>query len=289
MNSRKPVILKPFSTIEWELETFGKLAEVRSAQCTNEAELIDAVRGVDILIADVDISVTARVIEAADRLRAIFCASMGVDYVDLAAANKKGVWVANMPDYGVEAVAEHTLLLILMAARKISSVFRYPPLEQWEKKRLFRGFELTGKRLGIIGLGKIGRSVSRKARCLGMEVVAYSPNADVQSAKALNVDLVDLDELLETSDVISIHTSLTPEKKGLIGKKELQRMKQTSVLVNVARGQIIDEEALIEALSEGWIAGAAIDVLSKEPPDANNPLFEMENVLITPHIAWNTV
>jgi D-3-phosphoglycerate dehydrogenase len=285
----RPVILKPFGSVDWEIDAFGHLAEVRLVPCSTEEDLVDAIRDVDILIADVDIKVTAKVIEAARCLRGILCASMGTDYVDVDAASRKGIRIANLPDFAVNAVSEHALLLMLMVARKIGSLSRHKLNEQWENRRLFQGFELEGKTLGIIGLGKTGQNVARKAFGLGMKVLAYSPHANPKRAAELGVSLVKLEEVLNLADVLTVHTSLRPDTKGLIGREQLKLMKPSAILVNVARGGIVDEEALYEALTKGWIAGAGLDVLSEEPPRANHPLLQLENVVYTPHMAFNTV
>jgi D-3-phosphoglycerate dehydrogenase len=150
------------------------------------------------------------------------------------------------------------------------------------------GTDLEGKVLGLIGMGNIGSAVAIRAKAFGMKVIAYDPYLEKDRAKLLDVELVDLDTLLKNSDFVSIHAPLTPETRGMIGEQELKKMKRTAYLINTSRGPIVKESALYEALKNRWIAGAALDVYEKEPPDRDNPLFKLDNVVLTPHIAWYT-
>jgi D-3-phosphoglycerate dehydrogenase len=284
-------LLKPYGSIEREKQLLGDIVEVIGTKFTTKSEFIAALKGVDILMADVDIKVSKDIIHAADKLKAIICCSQGVDYVDLNTATEKGVLVCNIPDYCVVAVAEHALCLAFAIARKIVNAHNAAVSGKWNERRKFRGIELEGKTLGIIGIGKIGKCLAFKAKNLGMKVIAYHPNPKTKEevARELGADLTgDLTVLLKNSDIVSIHVPLNNFTKGLIGEKELKMMKKSAFFINCARGPIIDEKALIKALREGWIAGAALDVLENEPPHADNPLLGFDNVIITPHIAWNT-
>lgn len=289
MEVKKPIILKPYGNIDWELERLGHIAQIKLVQCKTESDIIKAIRDVDILSANVDVSITAKVIENSNKLRAIYCTSMGVDYIDIEAANRKGIVVANLPDFAVDAVSEHAILLMFMTARKINHIYNHEKIERWRNRRLYKGFQLSGKTLGIIGFGKTGQKVAKKALGLGMNVIVYSLHATVETASTIGVKLSSLEDLLKESDIITIHNKLSSKTHHLIGLNELRTMKSTSIIINIARGAIIDEKALIQALSKGWIAGVGLDVLEKEPPDENNPLLEMDNVVITPHMAYNTI
>jgi D-3-phosphoglycerate dehydrogenase len=151
-----------------------------------------------------------------------------------------------------------------------------------------KGFDLEGKVLGLVGLGRIGKAVANRAKGFGMKVVAYDPYIDKKVAEELGIELIDLDTLLKESDFVSIHAPLLPETRGIISEKQLKLMKRTAYLINVARGPLVDEKALYKALKEHWIAGAGLDVYEKEPPEVNNPIFTLDNVVLTHHIAWYT-
>lgn len=288
MDSEKPVILKPYGSSKWEKEAFAKIAEVRDDKCSTEEELIKAIKDVDILIADVDITVTGKVIHNAHNLKAIVCSSIGVDFVDIGEATRKGVYVTNQPDFCVNAVAEYTLTMIFLLLRKIPLAEKQAREGRWQMRELLNCYEFKGKTLGIIGLGKIGKLVTEKAKALGAKVISYDPYVSEVAGERLGVKMMGLDPLLKNSDLVSIHTPLTDETRKLMGEAELKKMKKTAYLINVSRGAVVDERALYKALKYEWIAGAAVDVLEKEPPDIHNPLLELENIIVTPHIAWNT-
>jgi len=289
MKSRKPVILKPYGNAKREEHLFSDVAEVRNPQCDSEEDLATAVAEADLLIADVDIQVSRRVLEKSTRLRGIMACSIGVDYVDLQAATENGIYVANLPDYCANAVAEFAIGLLFALARHITQGAHCAVNDDWNGRRRLKGIELFGKRLGLIGFGKIGRLVGEKAAGLGMEVSYFRRTRGAVSPVPSCRPCETLDELLESSDVVSIHTPLNDETKGLISHPALARMKRTALLINVSRGGIVDEEDLYRALEEGEIAGAALDVLAVEPMKGRHPLTTLENVLITPHMAWNTV
>jgi D-3-phosphoglycerate dehydrogenase len=282
------VILKPYGDATWERQALGHLGEVRSCLCRSEAELVDAIRDADILMADVDIQVTRAVIQGAKRLRGIMACSIGVDYIDLDAATAAGIPVANLPDYCVNAVAEFTIGLFLSVGRKICAASRAVLQHQWEERRRLRGFELAGKHLGLVGFGKIGQAVGRKAACLGMRVSYYDPFLSGDSPVPGCSRSGNLEELLEVADVVSVHTALTRDTLNLIDYRAMTKMKKTAILVNVARGGIVNEEDLARALREGLLAGVGLDVLVTEPIVQKHPLLALENVVITPHMAWNT-
>ena len=226
------------------------------------------------------------VIEKAPKLRAIGRAGIGVDNIDLEAATEAGIIVMNTPGGSSVSVAEHTFALMLSMARSIHQACASMKSGKWEKKR-FLGTELRGKTLGVIGLGSIGRELVMRARAFEMRVVAYDPYVSKQWAEDLNIELVNLPELLSDSHYISLHVALTAETRHMISRDQIARMRDGVRIVNCARGGIIDEEALKEALESGKVAGAGLDVFENEPPD-QNPLMGLEGLIATPHIAGST-
>jgi D-3-phosphoglycerate dehydrogenase len=231
--------------------------------------------------------VTRAVIAAAPRLEVIGRAGAGVDTIDVEAATERGIIVMNTPGGNTTAVAEHTLALLLALARHVPVADATVKAGRWEKNRL-QGIELLGKTLGILGLGRIGGEVARRALGFRMQVLAYDPYLTREAAERLGVDSVELDELLARSDFITIHTPLTGDTRHLIGEAELARMKPGVRLINCARGGIIDEAALARSLETGHVGGAGIDVFEKEPPPADHPLLRFEQVVLTPHLGAAT-
>lgn len=288
---KKVLITEPTPFIEEEWGMLKKHATVKLAGSTTEEGLIAEVGDVDVILV-VYAKITKRIIEAARRLKGIVRYGVGVDNVDVRAATERGIYVANVPDYCTGAVAEHTFALLLALARRIVLADRTVKTASWgvwtQQPAELMGTELEGKVLGLIGMGKIGCAVARRAKAFGMRVMAYDPYLGEDRARLLGVELVDLDTLLKGSDFVSIHVPLTSETLGMIGELELRKMKRTAYLINTSRGPVVDEGALYKALREGWIAGAALDVYEKEPPDRDNPLFKLDNVVLTPHVAWYT-
>jgi D-3-phosphoglycerate dehydrogenase len=228
----------------------------------------------------------ADLIEAGTRLKVIGRAGIGLDNVDLPAATKKGIVVMNTPQENAIAAAEHTLAMILAISRKIPQATASMKGGQWEKKK-FMGVELYNKTLGLVGVGVIGTIVADRARGLKMKVVGYDPYLSKEVAEKKGVDLVSFDELLSRSDFISVHTPLTDETRNLIDNNALSKMKKGVILINCARGGIIKEKDLYDAIHEGKVAGAALDVFEKEPA-IGNPLLELEGVISTPHLGAAT-
>lgn len=286
------MVLKPFGSIEREKKALQGMASVIGAfpgkNALSETEILNMIDNADILIADVDIIVTEKILKHAKNLRAVICTSIGVDYVDIPAATDCGIIVANNPDFCIVAVAEYTIGLILSLTRYIPQAIDAVKEGSWQIRSKLRGMELFGKTLGIIGLGKIGREVALRARSFGMNILGFSPNAGPLAAAAVGAKFVTLEELLRESDIVTLHTSLRKETKKLLSYKEFELFKEGSYLINTGRGGLIDEQALVDALKSNRISGAALDVLTIEPPDKDNPLLNMDNVIVTPHIAWNT-
>jgi D-3-phosphoglycerate dehydrogenase len=240
----------------------------------------------DALVVRSAVKVTREVLEKAPRLRVVGRAGVGVDNVDLAAATAAGVVVMNTPGGNAVSVAEHAFALMLAMARSIPQASASTRAGKWEKKK-FLGNEIRGKTLGILGLGNIGREVVRRARAFEMRVLASDPYVSPQAATDGDLELVDMPTLLAESDYITLHMALTPETRHVLSRDAFARMKTGVRIVNCARGEMIDEQALAEAIRAGKVAGAALDVFEKEPP-AGSELLGMEQVLATPHIAGST-
>jgi D-3-phosphoglycerate dehydrogenase len=240
----------------------------------------------DAIIIRSETKLTREIIEAAKHLKVIGRAGIGLDNVDLAAATKKGVVVMNTPQENAIAAAEHSIAMMLAASRKIPQATASMKVGKWEKKK-FMGVEFYNKTLGIVGIGVIGTVVADRARALRMKVVGYDPYLPEEAAGKKGVDLVSLDELLARSDFITIHTPLTEETRSLIDKNAFAKMKDGVILVNCARGGIVNEKDLYDAIKQKKVAGAALDVFETEPA-IGNPLLELEEVISTPHLGAST-
>jgi D-3-phosphoglycerate dehydrogenase len=249
-------------------------------------ELKRAVAEADALLVRSQTKVAADIIEAASRLKVIARAGVGVDNVDVPAATRRGITVLNSPEGNTIAATEHTLALLLALSRRIPEAHSSMRKGEWKRSK-FVGVELYNKVLGIIGLGKIGAEVARRARALGMRLIAFDPFIPAEHAERLGVELVPLEDLLAGSDYITIHAPLTKDTRGLIGKAELEKAKRGVRIVNTARGGIIDERALAEAVRSGVVAGAAVDVFEQEPPK-DSPLVAVEGIILTPHLGAST-
>lgn len=230
--------------------------------------------------------VTSEIINAASTLKVVGRAGSGLDNVDKVAATKKGIVVMNTPGSNTITTAEHTIALMVAMARQIPLATISMKAGKWEKKR-FMGIEIFNKTLGIIGIGNIGGQVAKRAQGLSMNVIAYDPFLSEEKARAMGVEKVSLQDLFKRSDFITIHTPLTSDTKNMINKETIGMMKNGVRIVNCARGGIINEKDLYDALVEGKVAGAALDVFEKEPPE-NNPLLTLDNVIATPHLGAST-
>jgi len=265
------------------LKNSGHSVDIRTG--LKEDELAGIISGYDALIVRSAAKVTRKVIEAS-RLKVVGRAGVGVDNIDLEAATQKGILVMNAPSGNIVSTAELAVALMFALARNIPQADKTTKCEKWDKKK-FTGRQLSGKTIGIIGLGKVGGEVAKRAIALGVIVIAYDPLISPELAVKLHVRLVNFDVLLAESDFITIHTTLTAQTKDLVGKEELSKMKKSAYLINTARGGIVNEEALFEALNEKRIAGAAIDVFTKEPPE-DWKLIKLENLIATPHLGAST-
>jgi phosphoglycerate dehydrogenase-like enzyme len=231
--------------------------------------------------------------EAIERLRAtrlLMRCGAGVDSVDVAAAAEKGIWVANVPDYCLDEVADHTLLLLLAAMRRLRLMTQQVAQGRWLDLELPSVRRLSGRTLGLVGLGRIGERVASRARGFGLRVVAHDPQLDGARAARLGIDAVDLDALLATSDIVSLHLPLTAGTRHLLRAATFQRMRSGTVLVNTSRGGLVDLDALAVALDQGIVAAAGLDVLDGEPqPPLDHPLLADPRVIVTPHVAFYSV
>lgn len=252
------------------------------------AELARRIKGYDGLIVRSSVKVTEDVLAAADRLKVVGRAGVGVDNIDVPAASLRGIIVMNTPGANTIATAEHTMALLLALCRNIPQAYSHLKQGRWERKS-FTGIQLYRKTIGIIGMGRIGGRVAARCQAFGMEVLAYDPYLSDEIAHDLKVKPVSLPELLARSDFIALHAALTPDTENIINAQAIAQMKEGARIINTARGGLIDEAALIEGLQSGKIAGAALDVFAEEPLAANNPLLKMDNVIITPHLAASTV
>ena len=259
--------------------------EVRTKQ--SEDQLVELVPDYDALVVRSETRVTARVLEAGRRLRVVGRAGVGVDNIDVAAATAKGILVVNAPRGNIIAAAEHTIGLLFALARNIPQADASVKRGEWARSK-FTGVEVRGKVLGLVGLGNIGSEVAKRAQGLEMEVVAYDPAVPADRAEQFNVRLVALDDLLCTADFISIHAPLVESTRNLIDARRLAQVKPTARLLNAARGGIVDEAALYEALAAGRLAGAACDVFLQEPLSPESPLLSLPNFIATPHVAAST-
>jgi D-3-phosphoglycerate dehydrogenase / 2-oxoglutarate reductase len=253
----------------------------------SQEELLERIGEYDGLIVRSATKVTAEVIEKAENLKAIGRAGIGVDNIDIEAATKRGVLIANAPESNTVAAAEHTLALMLAAARRIPAADSSLRDGEWNRSA-FKGVEVSEKTLGLVGLGHVGTIVARGAVGMGMRVLAYDPYVSEDRMRSMNVERAEsLDEIFENADFISLHVPRTPQTVGMVDAGALEKMKPTAYLINVARGGIVDETALFNALKEGTIAGAALDVFEEEPP-TRNPIFSLPNVVVTPHLGAST-
>lgn len=250
-------------------------------------ELRELIPGYDALIVRSETKATAAILEAATRLRIIGRAGVGVDNIDTASATKRGVIVVNAPDGNTMTTAEHTFAMLLALARQVPQADASLRAGKWERKK-FVGTELRGKTLGIVGLGRIGRVVANRARAFEMRVVAFDPFVSADTAREEGIEILALEDVFKTADFITVHTPLTAETRGIVGASSFALMKQGVCIVNCARGGLVDEAALADALDAGTVAGAALDVFSQEPPAADNPLLNNPKVIITPHLGAST-
>ncbi|GAA3123703.1 phosphoglycerate dehydrogenase [Planomonospora alba] len=282
----KPVVLVAEELSEAGLAVLGADFEVRHTDGADRAQFLPALADVDALIVRSATQVDAEAIAHAPKLRVVARAGVGLDNVDVEAATKAGVMVVNAPTSNITSAAEHTVALILASARNVPQAHAALKGGEWKRSK-YTGVELDEKVVAILGLGKIGQLVAQRLQPFGVELIAYDPYLPPARAAQMGVRLVSLEEALREADFITVHLPKSKETIGLIGDKELRIVKPTARLINVARGGIIDENALYAAIKEGRVAGAGIDVFPKEPV-TDSPLFELDQVVVTPHLGAST-
>jgi D-3-phosphoglycerate dehydrogenase len=282
----RPVVLIAEELSPATVEALGPDFEIRQCNGADRAELLPAIADVDAILVRSATKVDAEALAAATRLKVVARAGVGLDNVDVKAATQAGVMVVNAPTSNIVSAAELAVALMLAAARNVAPAHAALKGGEWKRSK-YSGVELYEKTVGIVGLGRIGVLVAQRLSAFGMNVIAYDPYVQAGRAAQMGVRLVDLDTLLVESDFMSVHLPKTPETAGLIGADQLAKAKSSLVLVNAARGGIVDESALFDALKNGGIAAAGLDVFAKEPC-TDSPLFELENVVATPHLGAST-
>jgi D-3-phosphoglycerate dehydrogenase len=251
-------------------------------------ELVEIIPGYDALLVRSSTQVTAKVLAAGKKLRVVARAGVGVDNIDLHAATSLGVIVVNAPTGNTVAAAEHTIALLMALARNVPQADAHVRAGQW-KRGQFMGVEVRNKVLGAIGLGRVAQEVVRRAQGLGMSVIGYDPYVTEEYAEQRGVRLADLDTIFAEADFITVHVPLNAQTRGLIGAEQIRKMKRGVRILNVARGGVIDEQALVEAVEAGMVAGAALDVFDEEPLPADSPLRRSSKIILTPHLGGSTV
>jgi len=275
------------AVMQEEAEELAKVgAKLMGVASSSEEETIKGAKDAEVILTAAA-QISRRVMEALPMLKAVVRYGIGYDTIDVDAATDNGVLVVNIPDFCWEEVSNHAIVLLLACAKKLVILNNAVKNDGWGgAMRLLRPMvSIHGQTLGVIGCGNIGRITARKAQCFGLTTLGYDPYVDKSVAREYGITMVSLPGLLEKSDFVSVHCLLNDETRHLIGEKELKRMKPTAYLINTARGSVIDERALIQALQGKLIAGAGLDVFEKEPADPDNPLLKMDNVIVTPHRA----
>ena len=271
----------------YEMEALTPIeAEIFEIPPGSEDEFAAAARGADALYAK-GRRITKRIIDGLERCKVIALGSVGVDSVDVAAATARGIPVTNVPDTFIEEVADHAMMLILATFRRVTTMDRLVREGRWAEGRpLLSQFpRLMGQTLCLIAFGHVARAVAVRARAFGVHVLAYDPYVEELVVSQYGVEPVNLTELLQRSDIVSMHAPSTADAHHMLTEHHFRLMKPEAIFISTGRGPTTDEPALIKALKEGWIAAAGLDVLEQEPPDANNPLLKMDNVILTPHVA----
>lgn len=273
-----------------ELEALAPIADIVEIQSSTPAEFLEGAKDVDAIITSWGIHIDRQIISGLTRCAVIGVGSVGVDMVDIEAATEAGIVVTNVPDVFIEEVADHAMMLLLAAGRRSKYMETLIASGDWFKGRavLSEVPRLMGTTLGLVAFGNVARCVARRAKPFGMHVIAYDPYLSELTMSAEGVEPASLDELLARSDYISMHAPLNDETRHMLSSAQFRAMKPSAVVINTGRGPTIDERAMIEALRAGEIAAAGLDVLEQEPPDPNNPLLTMANVILSPHVASAT-
>lgn len=260
-------------------------AELIVAETGAEEELIRLAPPADAILTNWK-PVTPAVLDAAPRCQVVSRYGVGLDNIAVDHATRLGILVTNVPDFCLEEVSDHAMALLLACARSVVTYARDTRAGKWDLKAGFPLPRLRGQTLGLVGYGNIARALVPKALGFGLKLIAYTPHLTPDALAPFGTATNDLDFLLRESDYVSVHVPLTPQTRGLIGEHALRQMKPTAYLINTSRGAILDAQALYRALTEGWIAGAGLDVLTQEPPAPDHPLLSLDNVIVTPHAAF---
>ncbi len=282
----RPVVLIADKLAPSTVEALGEDVEVRWVDGPDRPKLLEAVADADAILVRSATTVDAEVLAAGPKLKIIARAGVGLDNVDVPAATERGVMVVNAPTSNIHTAAEHAVALLLSTARQIPAADATLRDHTW-KRSSFNGVEIFDKTVGVVGLGRIGQLVAARMAAFETKIIAYDPYVSAARAAQLGIELVSLDELLERADFITVHLPKTPETLGLIGAEQLARTKKGVVLVNAARGGLIDEQALADAIKSGQVRGAGLDVFSTEP-STDSPLFELSETVVTPHLGAST-
>lgn len=261
--------------------------EVDKKPGLSEDELVQIIPQYDGLLVRSQTKVTEKIMEAGTRLKVIGRAGVGVDNINLEAATTRGIIVINAPDGNTITTCEHAFAMMMALARHIPQAYAKTVNGEWDRK--FLGVELRNKTLGVLGMGRIGSEVAKRAKAFGMDILGYDPFLTEDRAEKLGVKLATVDDIIRNADFITVHTPLTPETKHMIARPQFEVMKKGMRIVNCARGGIIDEMALVEAIDQGIVAGAAFDVFEKEPPEADHPFLNNPKIIVTPHLGASTV
>ncbi len=272
-----------WNAIDVEKKYLPSDVSVKGYQCKSEEEVIGVCEDADAILSECA-PLSKNVLEKLKKCKIISNTAVGVDNIDVKAASDLGIAVANVPGYCAGEVADHTVALMLAFNRDIIGYHQMIKNKAWRMKSVLPIKRMSTQTMGLIGFGDIAQAVARRALGFGMKLLVYSRQKE--KVEAFGLQMVELDELLEQSDIVSIHCALNEKTEGLIYKEKFLKMKKKPLLINTSRGKVVDEKDLIEALDQGWIRGAALDVLENEPPNFSSPLFEMDNVIITPHAGF---
>ncbi|MDO5508641.1 MAG: phosphoglycerate dehydrogenase, partial [Corynebacterium casei] len=283
----KPVVLIADKLAPSTVEALGDGVEVRWVDGPNRDELLAAVGEADALLVRSATTVDEEVLEAANNLKIVGRAGVGLDNVDVPAATARGVMVVNAPTSNIHSACEHAISLLLSTARQIPQADATLREGEW-KRSSFKGVEIYGKTVGIVGFGHIGQLFAHRLKAFETEIIAYDPYANPARAASLGVELVDLEELMSRSDFVTIHLPKTPETAGMFSAELLAKAKKGQIIINAARGGLVDEQALADSIKAGHHWGAGFDVYSTEPC-TDSPLFELPQVVVTPHLGASTV
>ncbi|KML41269.1 C-terminal binding protein [Cytobacillus firmus] len=277
-----------FENLKYEEDVFkesGLDIEFVKAQCKTEDEVAEQAKHADAILNQYA-PISRRVIESLENAKVISRYGVGVNTIDLDAATEKGITVANVPDYGMEEVSNHALALLLSWARKVTLLNNEVKKGNWDFKACVPIHRFNSQTVGVLGFGRIPRRFIEKVKPLGFKLAAYDPFVSAEDMASAGVKKMELDEIIREADYLSVHVPLIKDTFHLLNADRFSQMKKNAVIINTARGPIIDEKALIEALEKGIIAGAALDVAEEEPISIDSPLLHMDNVIITPHSAW---